>query len=78
VNRTPAYVEKQWMLGPTWFVLLQERPQTPASNDILYMARVHGSVRVEYMSVNKESLSQIPFYSIFNELPVTSNMVLCL
>ena len=28
-------------------------------------------------SVNNESLSHIPFYSIFNKLPVISNMVLC-
>ena len=29
-------------------------------------------------SVNKESLSEIPFYSMFRKLPVTRKLVLCI
>jgi len=29
-------------------------------------------------SVNKESLSEIPFYSMFHKLPVTRKLVLCI
>jgi len=36
---------------------------------------IYRSISEKGQSVNKEYLSQIQFYSIFSELPVTSNMV---
>jgi len=54
------------------------------SQDRRSKRRCHGNRFWDYIrckqgrSVNKESLSEIPFYSMFHKLPVTRKLVLCI